>query len=421
MVVTPRRLPYVLSSPAFLLLVALCCHVAGRVAAISCPFKVDSVTYSVSAFDLYDANITIDDLVPDKPPGQALLTGWVYRLLPGPPTRLTLMPVESAFMFAGYLVFWWLAVRLWGSRLSAALTLFLVVAFNTWNALDTTTDGFNLAENYLLLPMAAAVCFHCLASSGARGLGRGIAVGLALSIKQTAASLLLAFLLHDLWIAVVKRRPGESARLAGWTVVGVILGTAPVVAFLLWRGWLGTHLHQLLTCSGGHLAWMPIAAPPWFKIQPLLPVAWWIALGLAACWAGAGRRPPDADPDRRQPAACFLGCWLTIEIVLLWSMRKPCMHYYQQLILPAALAAGLGVHRLRLALASSPARGIRIWRCVAAASAVLVIWACMPLFAELPRRCRCFDARAEVTDFADWLRTRSPADTAIYAPKRPPR
>ena len=97
-----------------LLASAVAIHAAGRVAAFCSPFKVDSFVYSVAAYRLYDADVTIEDLVGDKPPGQALMTGWIYRVLPGPPTRLAMVPLESAFMLAGFAVFWRLAIILFG-------------------------------------------------------------------------------------------------------------------------------------------------------------------------------------------------------------------------------------------------------------------------------------------------------------------
>jgi hypothetical protein len=182
-----------LASPAVLLTAALAVHAAGRIAAFCSPIKVDSFVYALAAYKLYDGEVTIDDLVPDKPPGQALLTGWIYRVAPGPPSRLPLIPIESAFMLAGYLMFYWLTAKWSGRRPAAVLTLCVVIAHNTYNALDNTTDGFNLGENYLLWPMMLAVYAQCMFKPvAAQGLGRGIGLGLALTIKQTAAGLLIA-------------------------------------------------------------------------------------------------------------------------------------------------------------------------------------------------------------------------------------
>lgn len=407
----------VLLSPATLLILALGIHLAGRIAAICCPFKVDSYTYAASAFRLYAPDATLSDLVPDKPPGQALLTGWVYRLLPGPPTRLALAPIESAFMLAGYFLFWRLATRLWGDRRGAWLTLLVVVAHNACNALDYTTDGFNLGENYSLLPISAAACAQIRCSAAwKRGLIRGVFLGLALSVKQSAAAMLAAFLVHDLYEAAVKRRPADSACRAGWTVIGLGLGFLPVVLFLLWQGWADAHLRDLLSYSGEHLRWMPLRLPALFSVQPLLPLAWWIAVGFGACVLARGHHAREPVCPAERSLAVFATVWLLFEAVLVWSMTKPAMHYYQQLVLPMALVAGWGVEGLRRAVAQDRPRGRRIWPWFQAITVALTIQAAAPLLAATVHRWGNFDYQAEVTGFQNWLDTRAPADAGIHAP-----
>ncbi len=436
-----RRFPDVLTRPGVLLAAALLVHVIGRLAAFCAPVKVDSLVYSIAAYRLYDAQITIDDLVPDKPPGQALMTGWAYLLAPGPPTRLALLPVESAFMVAGYVVFWLLARRLCGGHLAAAMTLCLVIAFNTYNALNITTDGFNLGENYLLAPMLLAVLGHLgiqtaildrRLRAGRRrssavesakgllsgGLVRGLGVGVALTVKQTAVTLVVAFMLHELALAVVRREWRERLTAGLWTAVGVTIAWLPVLVFLWWRGWLGEHLDDLRRASGGHLAVMPIRWPPWSNVAPLLPGLWWVVVG-AAGWLARPRLSDSAGcAGGTAGALTFMLLWVAVEVPLLWAMNKPGTHYYQPIVAPVLLTGGLalaGLHR-RLERVGRLKR-LRVERWLAATTAVVAMLASLPLLAEASKRRHKFDYQAEVRDFAHWLETWSPSQAAIHLDK----
>ena len=111
-----RRLPYLISKPAILLLLAVPIHIGGRMAAFCSPNKADSFIYTIAAYRFWQPDATAADLVPDKPAGQALLTGWVYHIWPWPPSRLAMIPVESAFMLAGYAMFFALGTRLFGRQ-----------------------------------------------------------------------------------------------------------------------------------------------------------------------------------------------------------------------------------------------------------------------------------------------------------------
>jgi len=75
--------------PHLLLILAAGLHIAGRIAATGTTQPVDSITYAVAAYRLYTPPVSMDNLLVDKPPGQAVLTGWVYRILPGPLFRET--------------------------------------------------------------------------------------------------------------------------------------------------------------------------------------------------------------------------------------------------------------------------------------------------------------------------------------------
>ncbi|NLX20094.1 MAG: DUF2029 domain-containing protein [Phycisphaerae bacterium] len=412
---------HALVSPASLLVVALLVHVAGRIAAFCMPIKLDSFYYTISAYRLWRAGAIFEDLIPDKPPGQALLTGWVYHLWPGEPSRLAMIPVESAFMLAAYGVFWWLARRLFGSPLAAGLTLFFVIAHNHYNGLETITDGFNLGENYLMLPTLLAVAAHLtIASPIKRGLARGLAMGVALSIKQASVGLAAAFLLHGLLSSIRSKTYRQAGVAGGLTVIGIGLAWSPMLVFLGLHGWLGDHLRELAALSGEHAAIMPIAWPPWHNLVPLVPLAWWIVVGavvrLTSKRAGAVGKSRGSEGW----LVGFLLCWLAIEAVGVWSMTKPGTHYYQQVVSPMALLAGLAIAALRSDTGRRWAASERetTWRWLGATTATLALLAAMPVLAAGSMRVYKFDPRVEVVEFAQWQATWSPSRAADHLPQR---
>jgi len=410
----PERLVCVLTRPGVLLLLIVGVHVVGRVGAVCAPSKFDSFVYAVSAYRFYDPQSSFSDLVPDKPAGQALLTGWCYKVGPGPPTRLTLIPIESAFLLSGYLLFWLLALRLFGRAPAAVLTLLLAVAFNTYNTLDITVAGLNVNENYLLAPGLIAVYAHLLVGRpGWRGFLRGFGVGLSLTIKQTALGLLAVFVIHGLIEAVRHRRHGEGLRSAAWTLVGMVTAWAPLVVVLSSRGWLVGHLRDLAHLSGGHITLMPLSVPPFFKLAPLAAVIWWIIVGMFAWRSGApdGGRPDDSIGERgacrdRPAVVSFAWLWLVVELAVLWSMTKPSAHYCQQVVAPAVLLAGLGMSGLACAVRTLRWRErLRVWRWAGVLTAVLMLFAVMPLVATISRRVHTFSYETEARVFAEWRAT----------------
>lgn len=417
-----RRLPYLLSGPAALVVLSLLLHLVGRAAAFCSPVKLDSFYYAVAAYRLYAPGATSECLIPDKPPGQAVLSGWVFRLWPGPPSRVKLLPVESGFMLAGYAAFWLLASRLFSRGVAAALTLFMVIAHNTYNACEIITDGFNLGENYLILPVLVAVYAHLVIERPAvRGIMRGLAVGVALAIKQTAVTVLVGFVIHDLVTAISDRRSARNAMAAVGSVVGIALVAFPLLGFLYWRGWLGTHLGDLGRLSGRHLARMPVEWPPWYNVSPLLPGMWWLVLGAGA-WL-AGPRPVPRLKERSCPGrpVVFVWLWLLIEGVVLWAMTKAGTHYWQQLVVPAALAAGFALGGVVQRLAGAARRDrMRLWRWIGLTTAGWAVVAVLPVAAEASKRFHTFDAATEVVEFDRWVRTWSPSRAADHLIKDKP-
>lgn len=414
-----RRWPSLMTAPATILVLTVATHAGGRIAAFCGPHKVDSYTYTVAAYKFWTPGSTAADLVPDKPAGQALLTGWCYRIWPGPPTRLTLAPIESAFLLAGAAVFGWLALRLFGPQTAVALTFFFVLAQNAYNALDTTTDGFDLNECYLSLPMLAAVFAHLtMTRPGRRGFVRGLGIGLALTIKQTAAGLLAALLIHGLIVTIGRKRWRDALVATVASAAGMAAAGLPLLASLYSRGWLWGHLHDLSERSGAHVGMMPMGLGDWHLLLSLAPALWWIALGAMAWAAGRGTRRavPEGSRDMRTAAAQFVPIWLAAEAVILWSMTTPATHYYQQIVAPITLAAGFGISMLAQTLAPLRIRDrVAAWRWVHAGTIVLVVAAAMPLWAEVRKRAHSFSYPSEISGFQQQIETWAPGSMGLRA------
>lgn len=391
-------------------LVVVVVHAAGRISAICASANYDSLTYAVAAYRFYSPGATAADLVPDKPAGQFLLTGWCYWLWPGAPSRLVLAPVESAFLFLGYGLFWHLARRLYDARVAAVQIVLMVFAFTAFNVLDDSAAGFDVQENYLLPTTLLAVTAHLTMPDGRRrGLVRGLGLGLALSIKQTAVGLLVALLIHGVWRAVRSGGWRDAFLSAGWTAAGVVLAACPLVVVLAVRGWLVPHLQDLISLSGGHLQMPRFASPPWVRVAPLAPIAWWILAGLVG-----GRRGGSAGVllysarghggESGRGAGAFLGLWMLGEVGVLAFLNRHSAHYYQPLAVPASLLAGAGVAWVvwisRFLPESERARLLR-WSFMI--TFALAIPALMTFVIEARRRWLSYDLTQEAEAFAQRL------------------
>jgi hypothetical protein len=302
---------------------ALGIHVGGRVAAFCSPYVVDSRVYSLAAYSFWQPEPSPDAIVPDKPPGQAIVSGWAFRVWPDQPSRATLIPVESAFMLAAYALFAATAYRVAGGPAALVGLIGLVIAFNTYNATDSTTDGFHLGENYVAAPILLAVFAHlCGRSGGAGGVLAGIGLGLALAIKQTAFAVTSAIVLHTVVQCVSSRSWKPRAIRLEWTLVGVILVWLPIVAALQWRGLLELQVRGLLDQSRSHVKFHSPSWPTGAMIAPMLPLLLWMVVGNATVLTP--RR--DADPPRDGSVVVFAVIWFACELVMASMMTKPAEH-----------------------------------------------------------------------------------------------
>jgi len=406
---SPERLPYALTRPATLVCLALVLHIVGRIGALCGLGEFDSFLYSVSAYQTWQPDATIDDLIPDKPAGQAVITGWCYRLVSGPPTRWILVPIESAFLIGAYLILWQLARRLFNASIAMYLMLFFVIAQNAYNV----TDGFNLNECYLALPTLLAVYAHLtLSHPASRGFVRGLGIGLALTVKQTAIALPLVCLGHGLFHLIRHKRRMPGLASFAMTLIGIAVAFSPVAIFLITRGWLGDHVNDLLALSGYHAAGKPITLPDWTKITPLLPMIGWITLGATAFAAGrlapqetSARHSTDAPqlPITRSSALLFTLFWFLAEAGVIWTLAKPWAHYWQQMAAPIAVLAGFGMHALIKRTTTLRQRDqLALCRWLGALTTALAIMAMMPMLRIAATYANRLDRSTEIKRFSEW-------------------
>lgn len=381
--IEPRRRFRTAACAVGVVLVVLGIHAAGRIAAFCSPYVVDSRIYSLAAYSFWQPEPSADAIVPDKPPGQALLTGWVFRVWPNEPSRATLVPVESAFMLAAYAIFAALAIRLAGGVAAAVAVVGLVIAFNAYNASDSTTDGFNLGENYVAAPILLAVYAHlCIRHRGVGGVLTGVGLGLALAIKQTALAVTVAVLLHSVYVCVATRSLKSRAIRLEWMLVGVIAAWLPIAGALQWRGLLELQIRGLLDHSTSHVEWHGPSWPTGAMIGPLLPLLLWMVVGsvMRSTLHSGARASHGASP------VVFAIIWFACELGMTSMMTKPAEHYAQLVVLPAALLAAFGVSAVQRALTPlSAVRRRRARACLIAATVCLCVTSAMPVI-NLARR-----------------------------------
>ncbi len=399
------------------ILAALAVHVAGRLAAVGNDVRTDSLLYGVSAWRFWSSSSTAGDLILDKPVGQMMLTGWIYHLWPGGPSRISVVPVESAFMLAACGAFWLLSARLFGRSQAGWTTLCFALGHNFCNALDPTTDGLNLNENYTALPLVLAGAAHLLVDRpGRRGLARGLAGGLALTIKPTALAALAAMMVHDLLMAV--RQSGWRRLAVTWvaTAAGIVLAWVPVLVVLAVRGWLDQHIADLLAHAPKRVGPVGLNVMVARALTGMLPAAFCMAAGLLIM---PPRRTDPAPTGSRDPVA-FAIVWLVCETAMVCSLTIPALHYCQNLAAPVCLLAGAGLaaaHRgiERVELALRPAASA--W--LVAALVTTTFMASSMLVGAAVIRARGLDPARDAREFQDWLLHWTPRMPAVHPEARP--
>lgn len=370
-------------------------HVGGRITAIGGPGRFDSTLYAVAADRLWSPDASPDHLIPDKPPGQSILTGWCFRVAPGDASRLVLVPIESAFLLGAILLLFALGTRLWGAALAGPIALIACIAHQAYQS----TDGFNLNESYLALPALAAVAACLLIERPElRGLTCGIAVAVALSIKQSAAAVTLAIALHAAFTLLRSRDWPAALRTAAGAIAGVALVWGPMALRLANKGLLKAALAALTAHAGQHLG--VIDAPPSAAILvPLAALAWLALAGLLLLRTTPPRGRRKRDP--LQDALTLSAAWFALELGVIFLLPRASPHYWQQVVSPLALLAGTSWATLAARVPASTRRAMQpALRGIEAVTLALALAAAAGFLPNLPQRWRAISLTAEQRQYA---------------------
>ena len=225
----------------------LAIHVLGRVGAFCSPIRSDSYVFASFGYRIAHGEVFYRDMSDAKPPGVFLLNG--DRALTGGMSvkggRAALIPIESLFMLLGYFAVYKVGADLYGRAVGLVLAVAGALAINFFLLADYAVEGFNLAENYMVLTSAAAVlCYRRGYQADRPGMFflTGALLGLGFVLKQTVLPLVAAIVVHrTLWCllpgrwALDRRNVCQGrARMWGWSVLAMLGGScAAVLPFVL--------------------------------------------------------------------------------------------------------------------------------------------------------------------------------------------
>ena len=329
----------------------LAIHVVGRAGSFCSPIRADSYVFAGFGYRIAQGEVLYLDVSDAKPPGIFLLNAMVYRL--GAHGRAALIPVESLFLLLGYFAVYAVGRDLYGRGVGLVLAIAAALTVNFFLVADFGTEGFNLAESYMLPLVAAAVLFYRRARLQHRpGLLFlvGILLGLAFVLKQTVLPLAIAIGLHWTGRCCLTRRgarawaPGVLALLSG-----ICVALLPFVLLVLRQGTTANAWTALTTQAADRLTRATAWPGSWADVLPLwVPMAW-AGIGLILWgrtrWSG---RVADAAQRANRPNhlptpadVSFLLIWLVLECVMLVYLPQRAFHYYVLSCLPLIFLSGL--------------------------------------------------------------------------------
>ncbi|MBW1684579.1 MAG: glycosyltransferase family 39 protein [Deltaproteobacteria bacterium] len=308
---------------------------------IDLPFERDEGEYAYIAWRMDFGEVPYLDWFDQKAPG----IFWAYRLalaLPGDPVT-AVHGVAALFSACSAAALFLLALRLVGAAPAA-----VGAALFAWISADPLIQGTAAnTEIFMLLPIILANLLFLQVVEEARPpplrtLLVGLLVGLGVAFKQVAAVNAVFFLLAYPLLARGQRRPARLARFVGWTALGVALVWLPILASFQARGALeamidATFLHNLSYVGGSSLS---------TRIENLVEtlavlrrsqgVAWVLGLVGFVFLARGGR----------YRSALYLGGWALFSAVGVSASGQFFPHYFQQLLPPIAIAAGVAVKEI---------------------------------------------------------------------------
>jgi hypothetical protein len=337
-------------------------HVVGRVGSFCSPVRADSYAYTCIGYRVAHGEPLYSETLSDvKPPLLYHLYGLVYLVLP--PGRLSVVPIDTLFGLLGYWATYLLARDLFGRKIGLVVTVVAAMAYNALIVWDFGTEGFGLAESYMVLPAAMAARAYrrgVLGDRNAAFLACGLWLGIEASIKQTVLPLAATIAVH--WTALSLFRSMNARRwLRGSLAIGagVVAALLPWIVFLAARGTLLSMIEVMRTGAVGQLAKFTARPDQWSNVLPLwLPMAWCV-FGLL--WWGESTWRNRRDRTGFAVAfsssdLLFLLVWLGLEYVMLIYLPFRSFHYYVVSCIPLVMLSGLMWAGLGASRRSLPAR-----------------------------------------------------------------
>jgi 4-amino-4-deoxy-L-arabinose transferase-like glycosyltransferase len=311
-----------------------------RAPLVDVPFERDEGEYAYIAWRLSFGELPYVDWFDQKPPA----VFWTYRLALSLPVQGTVSVhlLAALFSAASAAVLFFLTRMLVGvgGAVAAALALAFLSA-------DPTVQGTAAnTEVFMLLPLIGSCWLfaHVVRNRKTVALAVllvGLLTGLASAFKQVAAINWLFFALTAPFLFSGERRVARSISLALWSTVGLLMVWVALGGYFLAKGGveqfvdavfthnleyaqalsLETRLHRLVATSG-HL------------LRSQLCVWILAAVGIIFCIVWHRR------------LAVFLSGWLVASAIGVSAGGHYFPHYFQQLLPPLAVGAGIAVAEL---------------------------------------------------------------------------
>jgi hypothetical protein len=391
-------------------------NMLGRAGAYCSPVRADSYVFTSFGYRIAHGEVMYRDMNDAKPPGMFLLNAAVY--LVAPPTRAAMIPMELAIMLLGCGMVFRAGRELYDRpAVGLILAVAAALAVNFFLLTDYTIEGFNLAENYMVLTSSAAMFAYIRAGRTRSTAGYflvGLMLGLGFLLKQTVLPLVAAVALHHASTTlVVDRRPVWWAKSSAAIAAGVVVSLLPFALLLAYQGTLAKGAASTFLQASGHLQRDTAWPARWCDVLPLWVPLGWGVIGLGAYvmlrWSAA--RPPMSTPQtclgpRPRPREIgFLFLWLGLECVMLVYLPRRGFHFYVLSCLPVVFLSGLLWSALLGATGGMAVLTRRAMLAVAAIWSVAFYRPTLDAFVPIViTRCQNYDAAADQARFEEALR-----------------
>ncbi len=314
-----------------------------------------------------------------KPPALYHLYALSYLVLPAGRPSMILM--DTLFGLLGYWAFHRLSLTLYNPFIAWILTATLAAVTNAFIVLDFGTEGFGLAESFMILPASLAalayIRWHRQPSSRTLLLC-GIWLGVDACFKQTALPLILAIITHLTFQSSPRRmlgprqssprrkpgsrqssprrRPGSRqssfhhdrlrriATQIATLCAGLALAMIPWVLWFVIQGTLMRMVEVLLLEAPSQLAKQTARPDQWQNVLPAWTPMVWAAGGFL--WWIESRLRHRANTDELTDSfssshLVFLIIWFILECIMLVFLPFRSFHYYVLTALPLVLLSGM--------------------------------------------------------------------------------